>query len=178
MKRTVLFALMIPLLLTGCGARRNTENWKAFAQAVENAERISFHADIAVHREDTAAAFGADVTHENGETLITLTAPDTVSGIAVRAADGKASLEFDGVMLSLDAGRGEALSPCGAPARLLSVLTGGAPEYADESSAAFTGADGERVTVYRNEAGALTGAEIARGGKTILTLSITDWTIE
>ena len=31
MKRTILFALMIPLLLTGCGAQRDAENWKAFA---------------------------------------------------------------------------------------------------------------------------------------------------
>ena len=43
MKRTILFALMIPLLLTGCGARRDTENWKAFAETVGTAERISFH---------------------------------------------------------------------------------------------------------------------------------------
>ena len=46
MKRTILFALMIPLLLTGCGARRDAENWKAFAETVETAERISFHAEI------------------------------------------------------------------------------------------------------------------------------------
>ena len=111
MKRTILFALMIPLLLTGCGARRDTENWKAFAETVETAERISFHAEITAHWEDSSASFGADVARAGGETHITLTAPETVSGITVRAKDGETAVEFDGVILSLDAGRSETLSP-------------------------------------------------------------------
>ena len=61
MKRTILFALMIPLLLTGCGAQRDAENWKAFAEAVETAERVSFHAEITALREDTSVSFGADI---------------------------------------------------------------------------------------------------------------------
>lgn len=105
MKRTILFALMIPLLLTGCGARRDAENWKAFAETVETAERISFHAEITAHWEDSSASFGADVARVGGETHITLTAPETVSGITVRAKDGETAVEFDGVILSLDAGR-------------------------------------------------------------------------
>ena len=67
MKRTILFALMIPLLLTGCGARRDAENWKAFAETVETAERISFHAEITAHWEDSSASFGADVARAGGE---------------------------------------------------------------------------------------------------------------
>ena len=117
MKRTVLFALMIPLLLTGCGARRNAERWKSFAEAVEAAEHIAFHAEITALWEDAAASFAADVERTKDETVITLTAPETVSGITVRAKDGAASVEFDGVILSLDAGRSERLSPCGAPHR-------------------------------------------------------------
>ena len=122
MKRTILFALMIPLLLTGCGARRDAENWKAFAETVETAERISFHAEITAHWEDSSASFGADVARAGGETHITLTAPETVSGIAVRAKDGETAAEFDGVILSLDAGRSETLSPCGAPQRAVDTL--------------------------------------------------------
>ncbi len=110
MKRTILFALMIPLLITGCGARRDTENWKAFAETVETAERISFHAEITAHWEDSSASFGADVARAGGEMHITLTAPETVSGITVRAKDGETAVEFDGVILSLDAGRSETLS--------------------------------------------------------------------
>ena len=111
MKRTILFALMIPLLLTGCGARRDAENWKAFAEAVETAERVSFHAEITALWEDTSVSFGADIAREGGETHIALTAPETVSGISVRVKDGETTVEFDGVILSLDAGRGETLSP-------------------------------------------------------------------
>ena len=170
MKRTILFALMIPLLLTGCGARRDAENWKAFAETVETAERISFHAEITAHWEDSSASFGADVARAGGETHITLTAPETVSGIAVRAKDGETAVEFDGVILSLDAGRSETLSPCGAPQ--------GTMEYCVSSSAAFTGPDGESATLWRDEAGALTGAEITRDGRKILTLEITDWVME
>ena len=99
MKRTILFALMIPLLLTGCGAQRDAENWKAFAETVGTAERISFHAEITAHWEDSSASFGADVARAGGETHITLTAPETVSGITVRAKDGETEVEFDGVIL-------------------------------------------------------------------------------
>ena len=178
MKRTILFALMIPLLLTGCGARRDAENWKAFAKAVETAERISFHAEITAHWEDSSASFGADIVREGGETCITLTAPETVSGISVRAKGGETTVEFDGVILSLDAGRSETLSPCGAPQRMLAALTQGAMEYCASSSAVFTAPDGESVTLWRDETGALTGAEIARDGQKVLTLEITAWTIE
>ena len=159
MKRTILFALMIPLLLTGCGARRDAENWKAFAETVETAERISFHAEITAHWEDSSASFGADVAR-------------------VRARDSETAVEFDGVILSLDAGRSETLSPCGAPQRMLAALTQGTMEYCVSSSAAFTGPDGESATLWRDEAGALTGAEIARDGRKILTLEITDWVME
>lgn len=175
MKRTILFALMIPLLLTGCGARRDAENWKAFAETVETAERISFHAEITAHWEDSSASFGADIMREDGETRIALTSPETVSGITVHAKDGETAVEFDGVILSLDAGRSETLSPCGAPQRMLAALTQGTMEYCASSSAAFTGPDGESVTLWRDETGALTGAEIARDGRKILTLEITDW---
>ena len=137
MKRTILFALMIPLLLTGCGARRDAGNWKAFAETVETAERISFHAEITAHWEDSSASFGADVARAGGETHITLTAPETVSGITVRAKDGETAVAFDGVILSLDAGRSETLSPCGAPQRMLAALTQGTMEYCASSSAAF-----------------------------------------
>lgn len=178
MKRTILFALMIPLLLTGCGAQRDAENWKAFAAAVETAERISFHAEIAAHWEESSVSFGADVAHEGGETRITLTAPETVSGISVRAKDGETTVEFDGVILSLDAGRSETLSPCGAPQRMLAALTQGAMEYCAVSSASFTAPDGESVTLWRDETGALTGAEIARNGQKVLTLEITEWVLE
>lgn len=125
MKRTILFALMIPLLLTGCGARRDAENWKAFAETVGTAERISFHAEITAHWEESSASFGADVARAGGETHITLTAPETVSGITVHTKDGETAVEFDGVILSLDAGRSETLSPCGAPQRMLAALTQG-----------------------------------------------------
>mgnify|MGYP006903491892 CR=1 FL=1 len=178
MKRTILFALMIPLLLTGCGARRDAENWKSFAEAVETAERIAFHAEITAHWEDSSASFGADVAREGGETCITLTAPETVSGITVRAKGGETAVEFDGVILSLDAGRSETLSPCGAPQRMLTALTQGAMEYSAASSASFAGPDGESITLWRDETGALTGAELARDGRKILTLEITEWVIE
>jgi len=82
------------------------------------------------------------------------------------------------VILSLDAGRSETLSPCGAPQRMLAALTQGTMEYCVSSSAAFTGPDGESATLWRDEAGALTGAEITRDGRKILTLEITDWVME
>lgn len=177
MKRTVLFALMIPLLLTGCGAQRDTESWNDFAEAVKAAEHLSFHAEITALWENTTASFGADIVRESGKTCITLTAPETIAGIAVRAKGDETSVEFDGVILSLDAGRGETLSPCGAPQRMLAALTAGAPEYCTASSATFTGADGESVTLRRDGSGALIGAEIARNSQTVLTLDISNWLI-
>ena len=37
---------------------------------------------------------------------------------------------------------------------------------------------GESVTLRRDETGALTGAEITRDGRTVLTLEITEWVME
>lgn len=60
-----------------------------------------------------------------GETTVTVTAPETVAGITARIADGETLLEYDGVSLETGPLDESGLSPLGAGPALLEAAAGG-----------------------------------------------------
>ena len=94
---------MMALLLTGCGA------------SGENADDLALEARGAYLQMETCAAslaiqvdygsrvydYGMDVTWEReGETTLTLTAPEEVAGVTGHIAAGETALEFDGMYVA------------------------------------------------------------------------------
>ena len=171
--------LALLLVLPGCGAsRRNRafENWRAGLAA---AEEIAFDAEITAHWEDGAATFSVRAVRSGGETAASVTAPEEIEGITFRRGEKGGALEFDGLILDLDAGHMKPVAPCEGPALLLAALTDGwllsLGREGEYDTAVLEAPDGETVTVWITSDGTPVCAEIARGGVKELTLTIEHW---
>ena len=166
------------LLLSACGADAQTE-WRSWQEELRAAPEICFDAEIVSRTETDALTFSARVLAAGDTVTMTLTAPETLRGLSVVTRREGRSLRIEDTDISLTAGRGETLSPSEAGAVLIAALREGHILYtgagADRGCAAFTGPRDETVTVRLSPEGQPVSAEIARGERTELHLSITDW---
>lgn len=178
MRRTVLFVLMIPLLLTGCTARWDREKSDLWRESVRAAEEISFDAEITLTAAETASVFSVSVRCASGETELTVTAPEILRGIVCRSKNGERSLCYDGMILYLP-GEAETVSPCLAPSLLLEAIRVGRLLYTGRAdsyrTAAFELGSGECVTLWLTEENVPVYAEISREGQKELTLRLDRW---
>ena len=179
MKRTLAFALMIPLLLTGCAARRAENAWRDWQQELKERETIAFSAHITSRSETDAVTYSADVRAGREEVVVEITDPETLRGARFIAAGGGTDLVCGETTLSLTALRRSTLPPCLAAALLLAAAREGhllwTAERGGNDLAAFTGPEDTTVTLFRGADGALLAGEIAREDVTELTLDISDW---
>ncbi len=183
MKRTMVFALMIPLLLTGCVSPRQDENeWKTWTASLSRAEEIAFTAEIVSRGGGGEIAFTADVTRKGGRTALTVTAPETIRGVTAVTEGASPRLEYDGLILELCPLDDDAIPPCAAGDLLIRGVSEGwllwTGRSGERRTAAFQGPGGETVTLWREEDGAPVCAEIARGENPELTVYISNWQIK
>ncbi len=179
MKRTLAFALMIPLLLSGCEAQRAERAWRDWQTELKARETIVFSAQITSRSDTDVVTFSADI-RAMGETVeTTITDPETIRGARFTASAAGTDLSCGEMTLSLTALRPEILPPCLAAAMLLTGAREGhllwTSERGGNDMAAFTGPEETTVTLIRGPDGALLAGEIAREGNTELSLQISDW---
>ena len=188
MRRFLVPALMISLLLSGCGEsgrglqRRVEEQRERFASA----EEITFTADI-------RADLGKEVfdctllcTAGPDAASVEVMAPESVAGIRAQTGTDGLTLEYDGVSLAIGAIGTEGLSPLSAPPLLVSALRTGVPEHC------WTERDGDRALIaaetYVTDAAALTvwydaeeltpvHCEFSRDGTVVLDCGIREFTM-
>ncbi len=101
MRRT-LCALMIPLvlLLSACGGKGSEaeELLQKIRGSYLEMTACSGHMDLTADYGQRVYTFGVDFTWEReGESVLTLTAPENVAGTTARIARGETVLEYDGV---------------------------------------------------------------------------------
>ena len=122
MKRALLPALMISLLLSGCGAAAE-ERIEARRDALAAAEEIRFTARIRANPgKNEAFDCVLDCAAEPGEVTVEVVEPAEIAGLRAKAAEDGASLEYEGVVLGLG---GAAGGPLGAVPLLLRGLKSG-----------------------------------------------------
>lgn len=174
-------ALAALWLLSGCGSVREEKAFEEWRSQLERAAEITFDTKITAHWEDAADTFSVHVTHREGETEATVTEPETIAGITFRRGEGD-WLQFDDLVLELDAGHSNAISPCEAPALLIeAVLEGWPRSYASATGCQVIELEaqgGETVMLTRGSDGTPLRCEILRGGATELTLTIDHWEIK
>ena len=104
-RRLLSCVLMITLLLSGCkgiGDDSPEEAALALRDTYENLAGWSSDVDITVEVGDKVFDFTLDaVWQKEGETVLTITAPELLAGITARIAGGETVLEYDGAGLSL-----------------------------------------------------------------------------
>lgn len=129
MRKALSCVLMMTLLLCACTGERD-DSPEQLAAAIRG-EYLSLaawqaEADVSVSYGDAVFQFSLSAAGEkDGETVLTVTAPDTVAGITARIRNGETLLEYDGAGLSLGLLDDSGLTPVSAlPAVLLSLTEG------------------------------------------------------
>jgi len=191
--RTKLFALMTALvLLSACaaapgGGSADEAKFSELRQTLAAAASISFTARIRADYGDKVLDYTLDCAVSNGETRLTVQSPELIAGVTATVKDGGAALSFDGLVLDSTAVGDSAVTPLTAPALIVTALREGhvsnvRREKLDDLDALTVEALDARnntETFWLNpETGALLRAEIASGGRVVISCTVEGWSIE
>ena len=145
MKRALVPALMISLLLCACGGEEAEQRIERQRDALAAAEEISFTARVRADLGDEVFLCVLDCSQTPEGLTVEVREPEEIAGIRAHAAGGETTLEYDGVIL--------AGGPLGAMPLLLRALT-----------------EGHVIRAWEEDGGALIAAEIYADDDYALTL--------
>ena len=129
MRKMLSCVLMMTLLLTGCANSREDDP-RQLASRIR-AEYLSMTgwtttADLTVSYDERVFNFTVDACwKKDGETVLTVTAPELLAGITARIEDGEGILEYDGAGLSVGLLDEEGLTPISVLPELMEHITTG-----------------------------------------------------
>ena len=196
MRKALSCVLMITLLLSGCraGSGGNTPEEEALALRERYQALAGWSAamDVSVCYTETVYDFSMDVQwRRDGETVLTVTAPELVAGITARVAQGETVLEYDGAGLSLGLLDDSGLTPVSAVTACMEQIQRGwmaKCAWAGENDAhlQISFQDPERednagtqfLLTFDRAGYALLSAEVSAQGRTVLSAQFSDFTME
>ena len=194
MRKLTACVLMITLLLSGCKAGTAAESPEEAALALRDEYQAlsgwSAAVDVSVCYSEAVYDFTLNAHWQReGETVLTVTAPELLSGITARVAQGETVLEYDGAGLSLGLLDGDGLTPVSAVTAIMEQV-----EKGYMAKCAWSGENGEHLRIsFQNpeleadtgtqflltfdRAGhALLSAEVSVAGETVLTAAFHNFT--
>ena len=176
MKRTALFALMISLLLTGCGRGAGDEETVRACQELWEDSQITFDAKVMTQTEKTAFSYEAECDYADGEVTVTLTQPENIAGVRFRTDGEERALSYDGAELLLGE-PGSSLSPAMAVPVMMEALTEGylRRTWREEEYLVAELETGEQTVTVWLQKGVPLCVQIAREGYTAAQLQIDHW---
>ena len=131
MRKLMSCVLMMTLLLAGCGGQEGETDSPEQLTGLIRGEYLSMtgwtgQVEVTAHYDQQVYAFTLDVRWcREGETVLTVTSPELLSGITARLRDGEGTLEYDGAGLSIGALDADGLTPIAAvPTLMDQVCTG------------------------------------------------------
>ena len=194
MRKLLSCVLMMTLLLSGCkGGGESSPEEKALAlrDTYQALAGWSATVDITAEVGDKVFDFTLETSwQKEGETVLTITAPELLAGITARIADGETVLEYDGAGLSLGLLDGKGLTAVSVVPWVMDQIGGGYMAkcawagkektlleitFRDPEAKAGTGTE-YRITFDR-ETLALTGAEVSVDGASVLTAAFRSFTM-
>ena len=194
MRKALSCVLMIALLLSGCQAGGAGESPEEAALALREEYQAlsgwSASVDVSVCYSQAVYGFTLDARWQReGETVLTVTAPDLLAGITARIAKGETVLEYDGAGLSLGLLDGSGLTPVSAVTAIMAQI-----EQGYMAKCAWAGENGELLQIsfqdperepntgtqflltFDRASQALLSAEVSTAGETVLTAQIKNFT--
>ena len=195
MRKALSCVLMMTLMLSGCQAGGMGESPEEAALAVRDAyqDMAGWSAGVevtAVGDKVFDFALSAQWQRE-GETVLTVTAPELLHGITARIAKGETLLEYDGAGVSLGLLDGDGLTAVSAVTGVMEQIDKGymaqcAWTGEGEQLLRITCRDPERepntgteyVLTFERDSWALRSAEVSVDGVTVLTANFSNFTME
>lgn len=195
MRRILSCVLMMTLLLCACkagGGETPEEAALNLRDAYLAAAGWSGEADITAAVGDKVFDFTLSVQwRREGETVLTITAPELLAGITARIAKGETVLEYDGAGLSLGLLDGKGLTAVSAVPWLMEQIDKGymakcawAGEGDGQLAVTFRdpeakpGEGTEYLLAFDRESQALLSAEVSVDGTSVLTAAFRNFTME
>lgn len=196
MRRLTACVLMMTLLLSGCSAGRAGETPEEAALALRETYQAlagwSAGVDVSVCYSETVYDFTLDVQwRREGETVLTVTAPELLAGITARLAQGETVLEYDGAGLSLGLLDQSGLTPVSAVTGIMAQIEKGYMAkcaWAGENDGLLQitfqdpetepGAGTQFLLTFDRAGYVLLSAEVSVAGTTVLTAQTHDFTME
>ena len=190
MRKLWLCVPMISLLLTGCGGGGVSEA-EQLALAVRGEylamEGCTAQAAVTADYGQRVYDYGMTLAAEGEETVLTLTAPETVAGMTARTRGEESGLEYDGVWVETGPLDGEGLTPVSAlPALLEAVRSGYITACALEEEGAVLRVDfgdpegtpgtGREMALWFDAAShAMLRGEVSLDGVRVISCAFTDF---
>lgn len=184
MKR-IPITILLSLFLFGCGSKTNSNIVISTRAAIHNSEKCSFYASVTADYTDQAIAFKMNCLRDNtGSINVTVTEPESISGITGRICDGSGQLIFDETVLAVELVADGAVSPIATPWLFMEALLSGYISY--------SGPDGDLVRtriddtysgvqysmdLWQDNKGTPVRAEIIWEGRRILSIDIDGFTM-
>lgn len=196
MRKLTACVLMMTLLLSGCRAGPAAETPEDAALAVREEYKAlagwSAVVDVSVCYSETVYDFTLNAEwRREGETVLTVTAPELLSGITARIAKGETVLEYDGAGLSLGLLDGDGLTPVSAVTAVMEQIEKGwmakcAWAGEEEQYLQITCRDPELeadtgtqfLLLFDRSTHALLSTEVSVAGETVLTARVSNFTTE
>ena len=185
MRRYLLPALMISLLLSGCGSAGVQQKIAEQNEKLAAAEELSFTADITANIGDEVFECSLACAFDKETVTAEVLAPESVAGVRARVADGSVALEYEGLSLGVGTAGLDSITPIGAVPLLVQALRSGFLQRC------WTERDGDRTLlvaqIYVSDLAALTlwydgetltpiHGEFSRDGAVVLRCEIKDFT--
>ena len=195
-RRLTICILMMTLLLSGCKAGTAAETPEDAALALRDEYQAlagwSATVDVSVCYSETVYDFTLDAKWEReGETVLTVTAPELLAGITARIAEGETTLEYDGAGLSLGLLDGDGLTPVSAVPGIMAQIEKGymakcswAGEEEQYLQISFQDPEQEAnagtqfLLTFDRTTRVLLNAEVSVAGETVLTAKLSNFTME
>lgn len=180
MKRniTILLAVMC-LFLCGCG-ENEAAAFESFRSELQNADAISFTADVRAEYEDKTAEFELAFAMADDEYTVEILEPSSVAGMKAHVKSGETHLDYDGAILDIGRLTDRGLCPMSALPYLMDAIK---DAYADLAwtedgllTVSLVPSDDMRITLWIDE-NEPQNAEITYNEKTVVFIEIDDWEI-
>ena len=141
MRKALLFALTLMLLLTACGGGEETNPVTQLQQQYAAVESATMEAEIICHYNDEVREYTLLCAYTPQKSTVTVLAPENLAGITAQVENGMLTLSYDDI--SLDAGTysAAAVSPVVALPKLMEAAAWGYPGQQSEETV------GERICI-------------------------------
>ena len=126
--RKLLLCVPMIILLTGCGpAQGNQEEELALSVRGEYLEMTQWRARVTLTADYGQRVYQYELEASSGpeETVLTLTAPETVAGISARLEEGESTLEYEDLVLETGPLDRDGLTPLSALPTLMEAARSG-----------------------------------------------------
>ena len=125
MRKALLFAPMLMLLLTACGGGEEKDPGTVLQQQYAAVAEATMEADVTCHYEGEERTYTLLCAYTPEKSTITVMAPDNLAGISATLEGEELTLSYDDISLDAGSYSAAAISPVAALPKLMAAASAG-----------------------------------------------------